>query len=680
MTTRHTAPANSERRPGRSRLRPTPARIEAMESRTLFSTLVVNTLADPASPVSGLLSLREAIAAAQADDTISFAPSLTASGPAIIQLSQGGLSIDTPLMIDGPGASLLSIDGMQNVRPFTVLAAASPTTVSGLSVIDGYGFNIGGAAGLGGGVDNQGTLTLSHCTISQCWGGGNGGGIFNTGTLTLNQCIVSNNIAKTPGSGNGGGIYNAASLSIFNSTISGNTTGAGYCFGGGIYNNTAAANALIVDSTLSGNAADNGGTFSPTDQGFGGAISNEQGTVTLINSTLAGNSADIGGAIDSLGTLSLTNCTVSANSAAHATGGIEGDPYLANNSIISGNTADDTGPLKSASSHNLIGSGTTNLPKKGQGNLLGVGNPKLAPLADNGGPTQTLLPLPNSPAINAGSTALALDASGAPLTTDQRGLSRVVGSAVDIGAVEVNATDEPETLVPTIARSLPAEMIAGQRINAMVSVALTSTWSRIMAGRATISLTLVSVSDPSYSVPIASVMRLVRLRPGATITVNVPIRSLPNLFAGSYDLSVAVLAPGGTTKTVVAAQAVTVDAATAALTYNLTRTIPAAMLPGAVGVFDITAANAGNVAARGILTASLTVTPQDLINATPIQHWSQRISIAAGRSANLRLRIRVPATVTAGSVYLALYFTPADSFVSVNSSPVTVIPTPITVG
>jgi len=69
----------------------------------------------------------------------------------------------------------------------------------------------------------------------------------------------------------------------------------------------------------------------------------------------------------------------------------------------------------------------------GTGNLTG-GDPMLGALADNGGATLTILPLAGSPLINAGNPA----AAGAP-TTDQRGLARISGPRIDIGAVEVQA-------------------------------------------------------------------------------------------------------------------------------------------------------------------------------------------------------------------------------------------------
>ena len=78
----------------------------------------------------------------------------------------------------------------------------------------------------------------------------------------------------------------------------------------------------------------------------------------------------------------------------------------------------------------------------GNGNLVGVTNPGLGLLGYNGGPTETIALLAGSPAIDAGSTALAVDQNDNPLTTDQRGAGypRVAGASVDIGAFERPAT------------------------------------------------------------------------------------------------------------------------------------------------------------------------------------------------------------------------------------------------
>ena len=175
---------------------------------------------------------------------------------------------------------------------------------------------------------------------------------------------------------------------------------------------------------------------------------NYDANVTLTNCTNSGNSsAATGGGVaatTSAGTTTLTNCTVSGNSALIG-GGLsnQGDTgtVTLGNTIVAGNTATTSGPdafgTVVSEGHNLIGktdgstgwvssdlTGTSAAP-------LGAG---LAPLGKYGGPAQTLALLPGSPAIDAGSNSLI--PSG--VTTDQRGAGspRIVNSAVDIGAFE----------------------------------------------------------------------------------------------------------------------------------------------------------------------------------------------------------------------------------------------------
>jgi hypothetical protein len=115
-----------------------------------------------------------------------------------------------------------------------------------------------------------------------------------------------------------------------------------------------------------------------------------------------------------------------------------GDVFLAN-TIVALNTAggsaasDVSGTVDPASLYNLIGTGGSGGLIDGNiGNLVGVADPRLGTLADNGGPTKTIALLPGSPAIDAGDNS----AAGLP-STDQRGLARIIGPGVDIGAFEL---------------------------------------------------------------------------------------------------------------------------------------------------------------------------------------------------------------------------------------------------
>ena len=106
-----------------------------------------------------------------------------------------------------------------------------------------------------------------------------------------------------------------------------------------------------------------------------------------------------------------------------------------------------------ASAYNLIGTGGSGGLVNGvNGNLVGVADPGLGTLANNGGSIETISLLPGSPAIDAGSVAWAFDPTTyQPLATDQRGTGfpRFVGKSVDIGAFEFDATPSLNQLIVT---------------------------------------------------------------------------------------------------------------------------------------------------------------------------------------------------------------------------------------
>ncbi len=159
----------------------------------------------------------------------------------------------------------------------------------------------------------------------------------------------------------------------------------------------------------------------------GGGVLNS-GTLTVSNSTITGNTAAYwGGGIYNIGTLTVSNSTITGNTANASTSpgtGIDnnGGTVTITSSIVAGNSSngvsnfDDCESCGTQSTHNIIG-GTP---------------PALRPLAWNGGPMKTILPLYGSTAIGAGSSA-----SGEP-ATDQRGFPRPTSGAIDLGAVQTH--------------------------------------------------------------------------------------------------------------------------------------------------------------------------------------------------------------------------------------------------
>lgn len=405
---------------------------------------------------SGAGSLRDAIEdanAAAGGDKILFAAGLSG---ARIEIDSSLPQITDDLKILNKNAKNVIVDGQDiaGVRPFNIDAAAKVTlkklTITGGHVDD----DIDGSDSGGGIINLGGVLTLNACTVAGNRGtdpSSNGGGLSNEngGTLNVKGSTIANNEAVSAG----GGIFNGSGgqLSVTASKISANRANSG----GGIFNTGAGSVATIKDSTIAGNFASTvqaGGVnnvatatltmencliFGNRTLGPGGGLVNVNAAATLLNCTFAHNtSADRGGAIvNALGTLTAVNCTIVGNADtgnnSSGAGGIVGPTGTINlrNSIVAGNF---TGPDGADNDVDLADL------DQNLANFIG-GDPLLGPLDQNGGPTQTMLPLEGSPAINAGSNAIA-ENNG--LTTDQRGLTRIVGGTVDIGAVETQ-TGEP---------------------------------------------------------------------------------------------------------------------------------------------------------------------------------------------------------------------------------------------
>jgi CSLREA domain-containing protein len=290
--------------------------------------------------------------------------------------------------------------------------------------------NSAGPGQLGGGIWNlEGTLVLTNSLVVS----NTGGGISNAGTAT----VASTRIAD----GGGAGIHNTGRMTLSLSTVAHNT-------GGGIVNRDGGT-FTVSKSTIVGNSADNGGGILNT-----AASTHRPASITLRNSTVSGNSASSfgGGIINASGLanarVNLINTTVTNNSALEGNGGgirqSSGELSLIN-SLVAKNRAPGSPDVRIESGSvlarfNLIGdgagSGITNTDGNQVGNVPPNGSPidpKLGPLADNGGPTLTHALLLGSPAIDAASSA------DCP-AKDQRGVPRPQGAACDIGSYEREVT------------------------------------------------------------------------------------------------------------------------------------------------------------------------------------------------------------------------------------------------
>jgi hypothetical protein len=523
-------------RGGRARGRGPAQRFEALETRTVPATITVTSLADNTT-TDTLITLREAIQAANTDasvdgstagsgaDTIVFDASLYAGGDVTVDVSVFDTGLDssevgptafsissnvTILGPDGNNGVTITRNSGSNFRLFAVTGAGN-LTLDSVTVSNGaaVGFNGGtgrqsggGGAGLGGGVfvNSGGSLTIRNSLLTgntavggsggstggYFQAGGGGGGLGANGNAGSNFSSggagggpnngAANGGAGGFGGGGGGGRYSffpGASggsggfggggggggityLNIF--TYLSNPGGAGGFGGGGGGGSSGGVSGFGGGSGQSGYFAGGG-----HGAGMGGAVFSNGGTVTITNSTLTGNSAEgktsgastqhsagLGGAVFSRnGSVEVLNSTISANTVSGSSSSTARGIYVLGDGSAAAATLNNALLGEATSSTVDVVAATINSGTKtttGAGNLIqsqvglsgvtivSTANPDLGSLADNGGPTRTLALNTGSPAINAGSNSAVTG-----LSYDQRGSAydRVDFGTVDIGAYEV---------------------------------------------------------------------------------------------------------------------------------------------------------------------------------------------------------------------------------------------------
>jgi subtilisin-like proprotein convertase family protein len=301
----------------------------------------------------------------------------------------------------------------------------------------------GGSINIGSG----GKLTMTGGSVSNGSAGSDAGAIAlaGTGVSTISNVLVENNVSQ----GGGGAFYvnGGHTLTVNDSTITGNISNTTFDSGGAFYLTTTGTTLNVNRSTISGNQAvgnpDGGGAI----YAFSGTIN-----VTISNSTIVNNTAQNGGAIDAdaAATLILTinSSTIADNVATTGVGGginiNSGRTVTIDNSLIARNTAAGTpNDIQNAGTVNATFTGlSTAATGAGATNgttVYDLNDMKLAATLEFNGATttKTLAIGSDSNLVNVGNPA------PAGLTTDQRGVgfARVVGTASDIGAFEVqNAT------------------------------------------------------------------------------------------------------------------------------------------------------------------------------------------------------------------------------------------------
>ncbi|QQR74582.1 MAG: CSLREA domain-containing protein [Holophagales bacterium] len=281
------------------------AALIGMLAAPLAGATIPVTLAADTDVDDGQCTLREAILAANTDAAYHGCPAgagpdrivFSVATPATIALSAGLPFVLDTLLLRGPGADLLTIDGQGSFR----LLAFEPVSPNGwLGVEDltlAHGLaESGGAVDLGHGGSGRfarvvflentssnsgGALRVAGATraeLDDCWLSGNialgpagGGGVLvHAGAeLAVDRSALTDNVAAHVNGSGGGLMINNAKLTLTRSTVARNSA---YARGGGLSLYTpltlgSFAEAVVHDSTIARNTADIDATGSSDDGG-----------------------------------------------------------------------------------------------------------------------------------------------------------------------------------------------------------------------------------------------------------------------------------------------------------------------------------------------------------------------------------------------------------------------------
>ena len=327
----------------------------------------------------------------------------------------------------------------------------------------------------------------------------------------------------------GGAFRNDGNLSIANSTLSGNAAQ----FGGAIYN---AGSVSITNSTLSNNIA-----YAYLADSGGGAIYNT-GTVSIANSTISSNNATWHGAIDNHGTVTVFGSIVAGNTG--------------------GNCYNDGGTIQ-GQGYNLEDG--TDCGFTGSGSRQNT-DPKLGPLADNGGHIQTMALQQGSPAIDAIPTSTHLcpgtDERGAIRPDDREtrcdmgayeseyrvatstSLASSTNPSVSGQTVTYTATVSPGVDGGTVSFSDDGQVISGCQLQSVSTDTGEATCSTIYRNVGTHSITATYAGDSTFAPSTSPVLSQVVKQATTTTTLS----SVPNPStygqAVTFTARISVNAPG----------------------------------------------------------------------------------------------------------------------------------------
>jgi hypothetical protein len=263
------------------------------------------------------------------------------------------------------------------------------------------------------------------------------------------------------------------------------------------------------------------------------------------------------------------------------------------------------------------------------------------------------------------------------------------------GSYTLTATDgsltagisAPFTVVPLgvvtpaiLSSNLPKAVVAGAKLRGTVVVNETNA---AVATTGPVTTNIYATAADGTQTLIGSVSRKLKLAPGKTVRISVPVTSTPASLDGTFTLTAAVVDPSGNTHTVASANTLTAAAPFTALTPAVTKlTLPPAIVAGAKlnAAAVVKIANAGNVPSTGITTVGIYASADGtLANASLLASVSKKLTVKSGGTANVSLPVRLSPASLGGTYQILAAVTGPDSVVTSSNSGSTVLIAPPTI-
>jgi len=228
-------------------------------------------------------------------------------------------------------------------------------------------------------------------------------------------------------------------------------------------------------------------------------------------------------------------------------------------------------------------------------------------------------------------------------------LQNVTGASVKIAAPFISLTEAVTKL------TLPSSVLADSAIKATAVVKVTNAGNVNSAGITTVRLYASTDGTAAGGTLIGSLTRSLTIKPGLSTMVTVPITQIPAGLSGTYSIVAEVIDPNAVRTEVNTGNTVKIAAAYVTLGATLSAPSPASAAPGKSVNITVTITNTGNVPSTGAATINLGLT-SDGTTELPGSVTTARVEkITPGKPLVLKLKLAIPATLSAGSYFP--YFT-----------------------